>query len=58
MNVLDSSAWIEYFRGSSLAPIFLPIVKERKSLIVPAIAIYEVHKWALLEKGEDEALAA
>jgi toxin FitB len=58
MNVLDSSAWIEYFRASSLASVFLPIVEDRKKLIVPSITIYEVHKSALLEKGEDEALEA
>ncbi len=58
MNVPDSSAWIEYFRGSPLKATFRPIVQDLTTLIVPSIVIYEVHKWMLLDVGEDAALTA
>ncbi len=58
MNILDSSAWIEYLRGGPLAATFLPIVEDRESLLVPTITIYEVRKWTLLEKGEEGAKSA
>jgi toxin FitB len=57
MNVPDSSAWIEYFRGSPQAT-FRPIVQDITTLIVPSIVIYEVHKWMLLDVGEDAAMTA
>jgi len=44
MNVPDSSAWIEYFRGAPLKTVFRPIVTDLTTLIVPSIVIYEVHK--------------
>ena len=58
MNVPDSSAWIEYFRGSPLKAMFRPIVQDLTTLIVPSIVIYEVHKWMLLDVGEDAAMTA
>ncbi len=58
MNVPDSSAWIEYFREGSLAPMFAPIMEDRQTLIVPSIVIYEVYKWMLLKFGEEGAMNA
>jgi predicted nucleic acid-binding protein len=58
MNVPDSSAWIEYFRGSPLKTTFRPIVQDITTLIVPSIVIYEVYKWMVLDVGEDAALIA
>ena len=44
MNVVDSSGWIEYFHDSSRADLFASAIEQRDALIVPVIAIYEVHK--------------
>ena len=44
LNVVDSSGWIEYFLGTSQAGFFAPALEDTDNLIVPAIAIYEVHK--------------
>ena len=45
MNVLDSSAWIEFFLGSRAGETYLPVVVELTSLIVPTVAILEVHRY-------------
>ena len=44
MNVVDSSGWIEFFLAGKNGPLFKPVVEQRDELIVPVIAIYEVHK--------------
>ena len=45
MNVLDSSAWIEFFLGSSAGETYRPVVAEQASLVVPTVAILEVHRF-------------
>ncbi|NDE74014.1 MAG: type II toxin-antitoxin system VapC family toxin [Betaproteobacteria bacterium] len=44
MNVVDSSGWIEFFLAGSNGPTFKPVIEQRDRLIVPVIALYEVHK--------------
>jgi predicted nucleic acid-binding protein len=44
MNVIDSSGWIEFFLAGPNGPIFKPVIEQRDRLIVPVIALYEVHK--------------
>lgn len=44
MNVVDSSGWIEYFHDSERADLFASAIEQRDDLIVPVIALYEVHK--------------
>jgi predicted nucleic acid-binding protein len=44
MNVVDSSGWIEFFLAGVNGPTFKPVVEQRDSLVVPVIALYEVHK--------------
>ena len=56
MNVADSSAWVEYFVDGPNAKVFAPIIEGSSELIVPAIALYEVFKWGLRERGEQAAL--
>jgi toxin FitB len=58
MNVPDSSAWIEHFDDGPLASIFLPIIDDRKNLIVPSIVLYEVQKWLSLYQSVDAARTA
>ena len=44
MNVIDSSGWIEYLLDSPRADLFAPAVEQRDKLLVPVVALYEVHK--------------
>ncbi len=44
MNLVDSSGWIEFFQAGANGPIFKPVIEERHQLLVPTIALFEVHK--------------
>ena len=44
MNVVDSSGWIEFFRAGANGPVFKPIIEDRARLLVPTIALFEVHR--------------
>jgi toxin FitB len=44
VNVIDSSGWIEFFTAGPNGPQFKPVVEDRDQLLVPVIALYEVHK--------------
>ena len=44
MNVVDSSGWIEFFLASPIGLLFKPVIQQREKLLVPVIALYEVHK--------------
>jgi toxin FitB len=56
MNVIDSSAWLEFFADGANAAAFAQPLGERDSLIVPTITIYEVFKVVCRQRGEDAAL--
>ena len=58
MNIVDSSAWLEYFSDGENAECFVVPLKDTASLVVPVITIYEVFKVVLRERGENEALQA
>jgi toxin FitB len=45
MNVVDSSGWIEFFLGTPAGRIYKPVVEQTDQLIVPALALFEVHKF-------------
>jgi len=44
MNVVDSSGWIEFFLAGANGPVFKPVIEQRGQLLVPTIAVFEVHK--------------
>ena len=44
MNVVDSSGWIEYLTDSPRADLFASPIEQRNKLLVPTIALFEVHK--------------
>lgn len=44
MNVVDSSGWVEYLQNTSRADLFAEAIEQRDRLLVPVIALYEVHK--------------
>jgi predicted nucleic acid-binding protein len=56
MNVVDSSAWLEYFADGPNANSFSAPLQDTNNLIVPTICIYEVFKAVLRQRGEDAAL--
>lgn len=58
MNVVDSSAWLEYFANGPNAPVFAPTIEAPKSLLVPSLSLYEVFKVICQQRGEDAGLRA
>jgi predicted nucleic acid-binding protein len=53
VNLLDSSAWLEFFADGPLAGKFSPIA-EPASVLVPTVVLYEVFTVVLRERGESE----
>jgi predicted nucleic acid-binding protein len=58
MNVMDSSLWIEFFKGNLKGTPLSELIKKNELLYVPAIVIYEVFKKLLAETNEEIASAA
>ena len=58
MNVVDSSAWLEYFADGPNASFFAKPIQRTQDLIVPSLAIYEVFKRVLQQRNETDALRA
>lgn len=56
LNVVDSSAWLEYFADTARAKLFAAAIEDVGNLIVPAIVLYEICKKVRRERGEDAAL--
>ena len=56
MNVIDSSAWLEYFANGPNSSFFAPAIENVEQLIIPAIVIFEVFKNVLHQRGENDAL--
>jgi predicted nucleic acid-binding protein len=57
VNVVDSSAWLEYFADGPNAPAFAAVVEDEEHLLVPTLTLFEVFKRACQLRGEDAALA-
>lgn len=58
MNVVDSSAWLEYFADGPAAGFFAPAIEDTRRLVVPTMSLYEVFKRVLQQRGEGAALSA
>jgi predicted nucleic acid-binding protein len=58
MNVVDSSAWLEYFANGPNAAYFAGPIEATGELLVPALTIYEVFKRVLQQRQEGDALRA
>ncbi len=58
MNVVDSSAWLEYFANGPNASFFAKPVEDTERLIVPTLSLFEVFKRILEQRGEGDALQA
>jgi len=58
VNLLDSSAWLEFFADGALAGKFAAITSEPTAVLVPTVVLYEVFKVVLRERGETAAIQA
>lgn len=58
MNVVDSSAWLEYFADGPNADVFAPAIQHTTKLLVPSLCLFEVFKRVLQQRGEGPALQA
>jgi len=58
MNVVDSSAWLEYFANGPNASFFARPIEETDELVVPSLTVYEVFKRVLQQRDEGDALRA
>src|SRR3990167_8557987 len=56
MNLIDSSAWLEYFTDGHNASHFAKPIEAVNDLIVPTICLYEVFKVIVRQKGEEIGL--
>lgn len=55
MNVVDSSAWLEYFADGPNAEHFAAAVEQSDALLVPSITLLEVFK--CISRHRDELVA-
>jgi predicted nucleic acid-binding protein len=58
MNVIDSSAWLEYFANGPNASFFARAIEQTDDLFVPSLTLYEVFKRVLQQTDEGHALQA
>ncbi len=58
MNVVDSSAWLEYFANGPNASFFARPIEQTEALIVPSLCLFEVFKRVLQQRDENDALQA
>lgn len=58
MNLVDSSAWLEYFTNNKNADFFAAAIEDTEHLIVSTINLYEVFKKIIQQRDENSALQA
>ncbi|MGH8184127.1 MAG: type II toxin-antitoxin system VapC family toxin [Rhodanobacteraceae bacterium] len=58
MNLVDSSAWLEYFANGPNAGYFSDAIVDAPALLVSTINVYEVFKRVLQQRDESAALHA
>ncbi len=56
MNVVDSSAWLEYVSDGPNAAAFAKAIEHTELLVVPSITIFEVFKRLLSQRDKNSAL--
>ena len=56
MNLVDSSAWLEYFAAGTQARHVAAAIENVERLLVPTIVLLEVTRRVMLERDEDAAL--
>jgi predicted nucleic acid-binding protein len=58
VNLVDSSAWLEYFADGPNASFFATPIQKSRELIVPTVVIFEVYKRVLQQRNVRAALEA
>ena len=58
MNVVDSSAWLEYFADGPNAGEFAGPIADAQRLVVPAVTLFEVFKRIRSQRTVGDALYA
>lgn len=58
MNVVDSSAWLEYFANGPNASFFSKAIETTDELVVPSLSLFEVFKRILQQRDENDAIRA
>jgi predicted nucleic acid-binding protein len=58
VNLIDSSAWLEYFAGGPQAQLVSSAIERIEQVLVPTIVITEVTRRVLRQRDEDAALQA
>jgi len=58
VNVVDSSAWLEYFADGPNAAEFAEPIAEIERLVVPSVTLFEVFKRIRLQRDPGAALYA
>jgi len=58
VNLVDSSAWLEYFADGPNAGKFAAAIQSGDELLVPTIVLLEVTRRVFQQRGEDHALQA
>jgi len=58
VNVVDSSAWLEYFGDGPNAGDFAPAIEDPEHLVVPTLTLYEVFERTHQITSEAQALDA
>jgi toxin FitB len=56
VNLIDSSAWLEYIAAGPQAGLFAGAIEDVPRLVVPTIVLLEVRRRVLHQRGEDAAL--
>ena len=56
MNIVDSSAWLEYLAAGPNAAYFSSAIENTAELVVPTLILYEVFKRIVQQRSENEAL--
>ncbi|MBK9963867.1 MAG: type II toxin-antitoxin system VapC family toxin [Holophagales bacterium] len=58
MRLIDSSGWLEVFRGGPHADRVARLLADPAEVLTPTIAIYEVYKVLKRDASEEDALQA
>jgi predicted nucleic acid-binding protein len=58
MTVVDSSGWIEFLHGTERARLYEPALRSLEKVVVPSLAIFEVHRLIAAKRGDAVADAA
>lgn len=56
MNLVDSSAWLEYFADGPQAGEFAAAIEDIANVLVPTVVLVEVARRVMQQRGENKAL--